>query len=52
MESRGKWLYRGEWTQGFKVMHQILRSNTPKQSFPALYEHYQLTHKLSQKIKT
>lgn len=34
MESRGKWLYRGEWTQGFKGRYGVRQSTTT----PAKYE--------------
>lgn len=28
MESRGRWIYRGEWTQGFKGRYGVRQSNT------------------------
>lgn len=28
VESRGRWLYRGEWTQGFKGRYGVRQSNT------------------------
>jgi len=34
VESRGKWLYRGEWTQGFKGRYGVRQSTTT----PAKYE--------------
>ena len=34
VESRGKWLYRGEWTQGFKGRYGVRQST----STPAKYE--------------
>ena len=34
VESRGKWMYRGEWTQGFKGRYGVRQST----STPAKYE--------------
>jgi len=28
METRGRWLYRGEWTQGFKGRYGVRQSTT------------------------
>lgn len=28
METRGRWIYRGEWTQGFKGRYGVRQSNT------------------------
>lgn len=28
MEARGRWLYRGEWTQGFKGRYGVRQSTT------------------------
>lgn len=28
VETRGRWIYRGEWTQGFKGRYGVRQSNT------------------------